>query len=344
FYGRESEMQNILKLLDQESPRIAILGGGGMGKTSFAKAVLHHPETITKFEHRFFISAEPATTAIELAGLIGLHLGLEPGKDLTKPIIQYLSRKAACLLILDSLETPWEPIHSRGGIEELLSLLTEVSHLTLIITMRGAERPGKVHWTHPFLSPLEPFSDDAAWKTFSDITDNSVETKDMHELLQLTDNMPLAVDLIAHLVDYQGASMVLTQWAAEKTSLLSVGHDRTSNLDASITISLSSPRLTTGAKELLSLLSILPDGLSDLELIQSNLPIENVRACKAALLATSLAYQDEKKQLRSLTPIRQHIQQFFFPRESLIQAVFKHLHSLLQLYKKYNDQQLVPLV
>lgn len=206
--------------------------------------------------------------------------------------------------------------------------------------MRGAERPGKVHWTHPFLLPLEPFSDDAARETFLDITDNSVETKDMHELLQLTDNMPLAVDLIAHVVDYEGASSVLARWAAEKTSLLSAGHDRKSNLRASITISLSSPRLTSGAKDLLSLLSILPDGLSDVELVQINLPIDNVRACRAVLLATSLAYQDDKKRLRSLMPIREYIRQFFFPGDDLTVPVFKHLHSLLELYQKYDAQQL----
>jgi hypothetical protein len=84
-------------------------------------------------------------------------------------------------------------------------------------------------------------------------------------------------------------------------------------LDASISLSLSSPRITSDSKELLSLLSILPDGLSDIELVQSNLPIPNILGCKAALLATSLAYQDDKKRLRSLVPIREHIQQFSPP-------------------------------
>jgi hypothetical protein len=106
--------------------------------------------------------------------------------------------------------------------------------------------------------------------------------------------MPLAVDLIAHLTDYEGLSVVLNRWETEKTSLLSVGHDRKSNLDASISLSLLSPRLTSGSKELLSLLSILPDGLSDVVLVHSNLPIQDILKCKTILLATSLAYQDDK--------------------------------------------------
>ena len=122
-----------MKMLGQQSPRIAILGGGGMGKTSLARAVLHNPETSVKFEERFFVSAEAATTSIELAALLGLHLGLDPRKDLTKPVIQYLSRKSSCLLILDNLETVWEPIQYRGEVEEFLSLLTEIKHLGLIV-------------------------------------------------------------------------------------------------------------------------------------------------------------------------------------------------------------------
>jgi hypothetical protein len=133
FHGRETEVENIMKMLDQKSPRIAILGGGGMGKTSLARVVLHHPDTGAKFEDRFFVSAESATTSIELAALIGLHVGLKPGTDLTRPVVQYLSRKPSCFLVLDNLETVWEPVQSRGGTEEFLALLATVNHLALIV-------------------------------------------------------------------------------------------------------------------------------------------------------------------------------------------------------------------
>ncbi|KAJ7834874.1 P-loop containing nucleoside triphosphate hydrolase protein, partial [Mycena olivaceomarginata] len=332
FYGRESEVKNIMTMLSQASSRIAILGGGGMGKTSLAKVVLHHPDTSAKFQHRFFVSAEAATTSIELAALIGLHIGLNPGKDLTRPVVQYFSQKPPSLLILDNLETVWEPIQSRGGIEEFLSLLTEVEHLALIITMRGAERPAKVHWTHPFLLPLEPVSDDAAQQIFAEVTDNVYAKEDLHQILQLTDNMPLALDLMAHLVDYEGLAHVLARWETERTALLSVGSDRKSNLDVSIGVSLSSSRLTNNSQELLSL-SILPNGLSDAELVQSNLPIPNIISCKATLLGTSLAHQDGNKRLRLLVHVREHIQHFLPPSLSLVRCLRKHFYVLLQLYQ-----------
>ncbi|KAF8155283.1 hypothetical protein K438DRAFT_355284 [Mycena galopus ATCC 62051] len=344
FYGREQELDSVLKLLNQVSPRIAILGGGGMGKTSLAKAVLLHPDTSSKFEHRFFVSAEAATSSIELAALVGLHIGLNPGQDLTKFVVRYFTMKQSCLLILDNLETVWEPIQSRNGIEEFLSLLSEVEHLALMITMRGAERPAKVQWTHPCLLPLQPLSDDAARQTFMDITDNSNTYEEVTQLLEFTDNMPLAVDLMAHLVDYEGFSNVLERWEAEKTSLLSVGFDRQSSLDASIRLSLSSSRLTSGSKELLSLLAILPNGLSEAELVESHLGIPNILSCKAALQATSLIYRDGNKRFLLLMPVREYIQQFMPVSECHIQTIRKTFYVLLRIFRKYQGEQLQPVL
>ncbi|KAJ6480997.1 hypothetical protein C8R45DRAFT_752237, partial [Mycena sanguinolenta] len=313
FHGRETELEDIMNILGQNTTRIAILGGGGMGKTSLARAALHHPDTLTRFEQRFFVSAEPATTSIELAALIGLHIGLNTGKDLTRAVVQYFTRNPSSLLILDNLETVWEPFQSRGGVEEFLSLLTDIDQLGLIITMRGAERPAKVQWTHPFLLPLQPLSNEAAQQTFIDITDNSHSIEEFSQLLGFKDNMPLAVDLLAHLVDYEGLQNVLARWETEKTSMLSIGYDRKSNLDASISLSLSSPRISSDSKQLLSLLSILPNGLSDSELVQSRLPISDILTCKAALLATSLADQNKSRRILTLVPVREYIQQFLPP-------------------------------
>ncbi|KAJ7457028.1 P-loop containing nucleoside triphosphate hydrolase protein [Mycena latifolia] len=340
FHGRETELQEIMQILNEHSPRIAILGAGGMGKTSLARAALHQPDIANKYEHQFFVACDSASTSIGIAALLGAHLGLNPGKDLTKPVLQFFARRPSSLLILDNLETAWEPKESRGDLEDFLSLLADISHLALIITMRGAERPGKVRWTRPFLKPLKPLANDAAYQTFVDIADDFHESKDINQLLSLTDNMPLAVDLIAHIVASEGCSSILTRWETEKTSLLSCGHDKKSNLDASIALSLSSSRINSqpGAKDLLSLLSILPDGLSDVELLQSNLSIQNILGCKATLLGTSLAYLDDNKRLKSLVPIREYVLQIHPPSTHLIESAQKYFHLLLDLFQRYNGQ------
>ncbi|KAJ7136384.1 hypothetical protein C8R43DRAFT_820348, partial [Mycena crocata] len=123
FYGRELELATLLKILGGQVPRVAILGGGGMGKTSLARAVLHHPTVVAKYPHRHWVAADSATTSVELADQIGLHIGLKTGKDLTRPVVQYFSSMPQSLLVLDNLETVWEPKESRAGVEEFLSLL-----------------------------------------------------------------------------------------------------------------------------------------------------------------------------------------------------------------------------
>ncbi|KAJ6455497.1 hypothetical protein C8R45DRAFT_1076933 [Mycena sanguinolenta] len=221
FHGRESELAQIVQLLDQQCAKIAILGPGGIGKTSLARAALHHPDVAAKYEDRLFI------------------------------------------------------------------------------TMRGAEHPSKVRWSRPFLPALAPLSAEAAQEMFKEIAEDYHEPKDIDRLLKFTDNMPLAVDLMAHLVAYEGCSPVLARLEIEKTSMLS------------------------------------EDGLSDVELIQSNLVIPQIQTCRSILLSTSLAYFDNKKRLKSLVPIREYLQHFHPVALAIIQPLQRHFQSLLGTYKKY---------
>ncbi|KAF8198226.1 hypothetical protein K438DRAFT_1824074 [Mycena galopus ATCC 62051] len=338
FHGRESELSNILQLLNKTAPRIAILGTGGMGKTSLARAVLHHAEVSAQYpEHRYFVACDSATSKLELTALIGAHLGLKPGRDLTKAVVKFFITVSPSLLILDNLETVWEPTELRVDIEEFLSLLTDLKDLALIITMRGAERPAKVQWSHPFLLPLQPLKHHAAQQTFIDIAEDYHSREDIEQVLSLTDNIPLAINLIAHLVDAEGCSSVLSRWQAGRTSVISEGYDKNSNLDMSISLSLSSPRIKAvpQALELLSLLSMLPDGLSDIELLQSKLPIEDIRNCKTTLIRTALAYLDDKKQLKALVPIREYMHKTHPPRNELVRPLLKHFHQLLKLHEDF---------
>ncbi|KAJ7817531.1 P-loop containing nucleoside triphosphate hydrolase protein, partial [Mycena leptocephala] len=337
FHGRESELFDILQVFKKGTPRIAILGSGGMGKTSLARAIVHHPEISARYKcHRFFVACDSAGSEVELAALIAGHLGLKTGKNLTQPVVKHFTSSPPSLLILDNLETSWEPIESRSDIENFLSLLTDVEHLSLIITMRGTERPAKVHWTRPFLLPLQPLGHDAAWQTFIEIADDSHNPEEVEKVLLLTANMPLAISLLANLADSEGCANLLARWEKEKTSLISDGFDKGSNLDLSISLSISSPRLKSYPQslDLLSVLSMLPDGLSDVELSQSNLPIQNVLGCKAALICTGLAYSEDKKCLKALVPIREYIQKIQKPGEALVRPLLKHFKALLEVYQE----------
>ncbi|KAJ7053293.1 hypothetical protein C8F01DRAFT_1235791 [Mycena amicta] len=344
FHGREREMQDVLDQFNNRAPRMTVLGPAGIGKTTVARSILHHSDIVQRYDQRrYFVTCDTASTVEELITLIGAHLELKPSRQLKRQVLRLLSVQPT-LLILDNFETVWEPRGCRKQVEDFLSLLADCEKLALVITMRGAERPVGVNWTHPFLPPLLPLSQDAARRTFVDITDMTFDLNDNHSeidtVLELTGNMPLAIDLLAHLVDCSsgGCAQVLTQWETERTAMLSDGHNTRSSLDMSISVSLASPRLTEStpdAIKLLSLLSLLPDGLSDVELAQCKLPITDLGNCRTALLRTSLAYLTAQKRIKVLVPIREYMQRYHPPHIPLVEPIFQHYHDVLNLFRKH---------
>ncbi|KAJ7206693.1 P-loop containing nucleoside triphosphate hydrolase protein, partial [Mycena rebaudengoi] len=313
FHGREAELQDVVDILVQDSAHIAILGTGGMGKTSIATAALHNQLVESKYSHRYFVPCHSSPTCTELVATIADHIGLEKGSNMAQKIAHHFAHAPPSLLILDNLKTPWESLSSRSEVEEFLSLLTDVPHLGLMITLRGAERPSKVKWTKPFLAPLKPLSNVAARQTFYAVADDGHDDVSVTELLELTGNLPLAVSLIASVADSEGCAKALSRWKSESTWMLSDGYDQRSSLDISIMLSYTSPRMTPGAQELLSILSMLPDGLADADLVQAQLPIIDILACKTTLIRTSLAFVDQDQNLKVLVPIRKHILHVYPP-------------------------------
>ncbi|KAJ7275685.1 hypothetical protein C8J57DRAFT_1466432 [Mycena rebaudengoi] len=337
FHGREAELQDVVNVLLQNSARVAILGTGGMGKTSLATAALHNPQVEAKYSQRYFVRCHSSPTCRELVATIADHIGLEKGSNMAKRIAHYFDHVAPSLLVLDNLETTWETHSSRSEVEEFLCVLTDVPHLGLMITLRGAERPTKVKWTRPFLAPLEPLSNVAAQQTFIDIADEGHDDASIKELLDLTGNLPLAVSLIASVAGSEGCAKAISRWKSESTRMLSEGYDQRSSLDISTMLSYTSYRMTTGAQELLSILSLLPDGLADADLVQAKLPIPDILACKATLIQTALAFVGQDQHLKVLVPIREHILSMHPPETALKLKLREHFHQILDLWNRFKD-------
>ena len=206
--------------------------------------------------------------------------------------------------------------------------------------MRGAERPGKVKWTRPFLAQLEPISTAASRQTFIDIAEEPTtggETA-LEELIELTGNLPLAVALMANVASFEGYIGALSRWNTESTALLSDGYDKRSSLEKSISISLTSPRIKSNpqALELLSLLSLLPDGISGDELVSSKVPLANISNCRSSLLQTSLAFLSHRR-LKALAPIRDYIRHAYPASVASTQPLLNHFQALLRVWISHQD-------
>ncbi|KAF7325475.1 hypothetical protein MKEN_00396100 [Mycena kentingensis (nom. inval.)] len=321
FHGRDGELAQIVEVLvNDASPAVVILGPGGIGKTSLARAVLHHPEILQKYPpgRCVFAACDPALNAEDILALVATQLGLKRSRNLRGDLTSYARGKDAHLFVLDNLETVWEPTELRHEVENILAFLAALENIALLVTMRGAERPSGVLWTRPFLPPLDPLDHDAARQTLLDLADEP-------EASEQDLNMILA-----------GVAEVLARWHEEKTAAFSDGIDKRTNLDVSITLSLTSPRMRSNpdAQELLRIL-VLPDGLADGDLNSRSIPIGNILACRTTLLRTSLAYISPAQRLSLLVPIREYIKVHLPPPVDLIHPIFLTYLDLLALFDRY---------
>jgi hypothetical protein len=102
--------------------------------------------------------------------------------------------------------------------------------------------------------------------------------------------------------------------------------------------------MTTGAQVLLSILSLLPDGLTHADLVQAKLPIFNILACKTTLIQTSLAFVDQDRHLKVLVPIREHILHIHPPSNTLKLQLREHFHKILDLWNQFKNMNVIDIL
>ncbi|KAF7364975.1 TPR-like protein [Mycena venus] len=67
FFGRSVEVDQVVDLITNHGPaHVAIVGAGGIGKTSIALTSIHHPDVQKEFHQQFFLSCEAIFTADNL--------------------------------------------------------------------------------------------------------------------------------------------------------------------------------------------------------------------------------------------------------------------------------------
>jgi hypothetical protein len=164
------------------------------------------------------------------------------------------------------------------------------------------------------------------------------EDEAVTELLEITGNLPLAVVLMAHVASSEGYLGALSRWKAENTSLLSDGYDRRSNLEKSIILSLTSPRMRANpqALDLLSLLSLLPDGVREEELTASKVPLLNIPQCRSVLLQTTLAFLVGGR-MKALAPIRDYIRSAHPPSAAITRPLCSYFQRLISTHTFYSS-------
>lgn len=265
-------------------------------------SALYDPAIAIKYSRRrFFLSCEAASDGDSLLENIRQFFKL-PEKSSVADVRRVIETvNVDVLLLLHNLETPWESSSTRAAVERLLSHLVDIPRLSLIVTMRGAERPQGVAWTRPAPPPLSTLSMDAVKETFVAISDISENDPVLELLLERLDMLPLAVTLMATQAQFLSLDELTKQWDSQRTKMVTRGlDDRLSSLDISIELSLNCERLLKHpeAKQLLRSLALLVDGAAVDEL-PSLMPAEfRVQISVTTLLRVALAYRDISGNIR----------------------------------------------
>ncbi len=242
-----------------------------MGKTALAHAVLTHDQVVSRFgDNRYLIPCESLTSREALVVALADRLSLlQSGSTSDSYFVGLESRVLSalasenCIVCLDDFESPWDqPGTSRRAVELLLADITALPSVTVLVTLRGGERPKETAWTLPMLQPLANISHEAAKRTWESLAGTYDEWAE--KLIDVVDCLPLAVTLLGSLAEVSTAETLWERWQKENIAVVEKEKgDKLSSLDFSIALSLESGRMATdsSSRRLLGILSLLPDGL-----------------------------------------------------------------------------------
>jgi tetratricopeptide (TPR) repeat protein len=317
FYGRDDLVVELTTLV-VNGEHIALIGPGGMGKSSLAKAILHESLIIEKFaDRRFFVTYEgldPSTITFEtfmarFAGALGIEIA---GADTLRPISTFL-RSSSSLIVLDNAET-FEEASASSALEKIPSVIAEIACIpttVLILTSRSRRSAPNVPWITKDIPPLDSNSaKEAFFRIYRSAGHKNVEGG-ITNLLQELEFHPLSINLLANAAQQNGWSpvMLLERWKDRHSAVLDHGEGKLQSLSHTMQLSLNSPsiqKLGEEARHTLVIIAFLPQGLNEAlskHILPSILQIDTI--CDV-LWRHSLVYRQDGF-VKMLAPIRHYV-------------------------------------
>ncbi|KAG8884474.1 hypothetical protein FRB98_002373 [Tulasnella sp. 332] len=343
LYGRDEDIEDIARrIITTDSPRYAILGPGGIGKTALLMFVMDHPDVVEKYEaSRYFVQCEQATSSALFIELVAKGLGIEESsRDQMNDVMARLRRGSQPILFaLDNFETPWDIVGEQSRVESILCQITSLPHVGVLLTARSDRPPSTdVPWSVPWLDPLSGLREEAGRALYMSMDPKAGSDGSLDALLAELSYMPLAIKLMASMGrSGQRPTALLQAWRdkAGGTDLFR-GTDKNKSVKMSIQLSIESNLMKSvpEALTLLSLIAMLPAG-ANIELLPTLArDIPNLPLAQATLSEATLARVDDDTQaIQLLSPIRSYILKHHPASDSTKQTVYD---AYVQFIIKHN--------